>query len=147
MSIINSIIKLVTGDIVIDLGASQIGTAFNSSLFNVSSSALGTGFTGINCAKSTAKAIITPSPWCKVLYGVSAGLSGISCVSSGLCLLSSYSCIAPVPVFFGTVGWVTSVSGGICGRVGDFINPTASVTSTAVDTCVDTTLDFLTKGK
>ena len=141
-----SLFKWLLGDVTINMGGYQIGHLFNSTLFNVSTSALGTGLTGVNCVKSTAKAIVSPSPWCKALYGTSAGLNGVSCLSSSLCLLSSYSCIAPVPVFFGTLGYVTSVAGRVCNSLGDCLNPTGALTSKAVDTCVDNVLDVVTKG-
>jgi hypothetical protein len=127
-----SVLKWLLGDVTLNVGGEQIGHLFNSSLFNISTSAVGTSFSGINCVKATAKAIVSPSPLCRALYGASAGLNGISCISSSLCLLSSYSAIAPVPVFFGSLGYVTSYAGRICNTAGDCINPASGATSKAI---------------
>jgi hypothetical protein len=137
MSFINDIIKGVIGETKIYVGGSKIGYLFDSPLLNVSTSGVGTAFTGISCVKAVAKMILSPMPSCKILYGFSSASSEVSCVASTLCLLSSYSSIAPVPVFFGTVGWAASFCGIVCNRVGDLLNPTASVTSGAVETFVD----------
>ena len=132
-----SIVKLLTGDIPIKTCGDKIGYLFNNSLFNVSTSGVGTTFTGINCVRSFAKGVASPMPWCKVFYFASSALSGISCTASSLCLISGYSCIAPLPVVTGTIGCVTSVGARACNALGDCMNPTAGLTNKGVDACID----------
>jgi hypothetical protein len=137
MAFFESILKKVTGK--------ALASNFNSTLFNVSSSMVGTGYTGYNAIKSATKAYVSPLPWCKALYGVSAGLNTVSCVSSSVCLLSSYSCIAPVPALCGVLGAVTAAGGRLCNCAADCMDPTKS--ARAAEICIDECAEFLTKGK
>ncbi len=132
-----SILKFLLGDITLDVDPKKIGHLFNNTAFNVSSSAFSLGVTGVACVKAAGKAFVSPSMPCKLLYGASAGLNAISCTSSALCLLSRYSSVAPIPVVFGTIGYVTSYAGRVCNTIGDCVNPTSELSSKAVDTCID----------
>ena len=132
-----SILKWLIGDITIKTCGDKIGYLFNNTLFNVSTSGIGIAFSGSCCARSFFKGIASPTPLCKGLYFTSAALNGVSCTASGLCLLSGYSCIAPLPVLAGSIAYSTSVGARACNSLADCMDPAAGLTSKAVDTCVD----------
>jgi hypothetical protein len=131
-----SLFKWLIGDITIKTCGDKIGYLFNNSLFNVSTSGIGVAFTGANCARSFFKGVASPMPWCKGLYFTSAALNGVSCATSSICLLSGYSCIAPLPVLAGTIAYGTSVGARACNSLADCMDP-AVLTSKEVDTCID----------
>jgi hypothetical protein len=76
-------------------------------------------------------------PWCKGFYFTSATLNGVSCLSSGLCLLSGYLCIAPIPVLAGSIAYGTSIGASACNSLADCMDPTAGLSSKGVDTCIN----------
>jgi hypothetical protein len=131
------LIKWLIGDLTIKTCGDKIGYLFNNSIFNVTTSGVGVCLTGASCAKSVCKGIMSPIPWCKALYFTSATLNGVSCTASGLCLLSGYSCLGPLPILTGSVAYATSVGARACNAIGDCMNPAAGLTSKAADTCID----------
>jgi hypothetical protein len=88
--------------------------------------------------KTFSRVFLPPLPVCKGFYFISAALNGISCATSSLCLLSGYSCIAPLPVLAGTIAYGTSVGAKACNSLTDCMDPTAVLT-------VDTSMDLATK--
>lgn len=128
-----------------EVAKKYLSSDFNSTMFNVSSSMFGAGYTGYSALKCATKAYVNPMPWCKALYGVSAGLNTVSCVSSSLCLASSYSCIAPVPALFGIMGALSGTAGRLCNCAADCMDTSKS--GVVTDICVDKCLKLLTTGK
>ena len=115
----------------------KVGYLSNSTFFNVSTSGIGVAFSGAGCARSFFKGVASPMPWCKGLYFTSATLNGVSCLTSSLCLLSGYSCIAPIPVIAGAIAYGTSVGARACNSLADCMDPTAGLSATGIDTCID----------
>jgi len=116
---------------------SLIGTLSGNSMFDISTSTIGVTVTGASCVRSIGKGILSPMPWCKGLYFASAALNGVSCVTSGLCLVSGLSCIAPIPLLAGAVGYGTSIAARGCNSLADCMDPTVGLSAKAVDTCID----------
>lgn len=114
-----------------------IGDGKLTSIFNVSTSGIGVAVTGASCARSFFKGVASPLPWCKGLYFTSSALSGVSCVSSSVCLLSGASCIAPIPVLAGTIAFGASVGARACSSVAVCLDPAAGLCGKGVDTCID----------
>lgn len=129
--------KWLIGDLTITTCGDKIGHLFNNTIFNVSTSGVGVAVTGAGCARSFFKGIASPLPWCKGLYFASSTLNGVSCISSSLCLLSGYSCIAPIPVIAGTIAYGTSVGARACNSLADCMDPTACLSAKGVDACID----------
>jgi hypothetical protein len=132
------VLKYILGDIIIrPVFGEKLGYLFNNSLFNVSTSGVGVAFTGANCARSFVKGVASPLPWCKVFYFSSAALSGVSCATSSICLLSGYSCLGVVPVITGSIAYRTSVAAKGCNALADCMDPAAGLSARAVDTCIN----------
>jgi hypothetical protein len=131
------------GEITIKTCGNKVGYLFNNSMFNVSTSGVGTGVTGFCCIKSLAKGIASPLPWCKGLYFASSTLSGVSFVLNGVCLISGYSSVAKLPLLTGTLGYVTSVGARACNNLADCMNPADYTTNKAVESCLDFVLEKL----
>lgn len=129
--------ELILGETTIRTCGDRIGYLFSNTLFNVSTSGFGVALTGASCAKSFFKGVASPMPWCKGLYFASATLSGVSCTSSALCLLSGYSCIAPLPLLTGTIAYSASVGARACNALGDCMDPAAGLTAKGVDACIN----------
>jgi len=123
--------------ITINTCSDKIGYLFNNTYVNVTSSGVGVAFTATSCGRSFWKGFASPMPWCKVLYFTSSALNGVSCASSGLCLLASHSCIGPVPIITGAVAYGTSVAARSCTAAADCMDPAAGLTGTAINTCID----------
>lgn len=121
------------GDIVLKTCGYKIGYLFNNSLVNVSSSGLGVAITGANCGKAFFKGVASPFPWCKGLYFTASTLNGVSCAASSACLLSGYSCIAPLPVITGTIAYATSASARACNSFADCMDAASGLTAKGVD--------------
>ena len=132
-----SITSWLLGDITIKTCGDKIGYLFNNSMFNVSSSGFTVAFTGASCARSLVKGIASPMPWCKGLYFTSATLNGVSCVASGLCLLSGYSSFAPLPMITGSIAYGTSIGARACNSLADCMDPTVGLSAKGVDGCID----------
>jgi hypothetical protein len=127
-----SVLKWLIGDVTIKTCGDKIGYLFNNNLFNVSTSGIGVAFTGANCATSFFKGVASQMPWCKGLYFTSATLNGVSCVTSSLCLLSGYSCIAPIPIIAGSIAYGTSVGARACNSLADCLDPTAGLSAKGI---------------
>jgi hypothetical protein len=98
MSKFSAIKEAIFGNkIIIEMFPDKIGYLFNNTLFNVTSSGLGTALSGGSTVRSTIKAIATPLPWCKVFYGASACFNGLATGVNLVCLYSGYSALAPAP--------------------------------------------------
>jgi hypothetical protein len=120
---------------IVEMFPDKIGYLFNNSFFNVTSSGVGTAFSGVSTVRCTLKAIATPLPWCKVCYGAAAGFNGIATGISMGCLWFGYSALAPVPVSLSIAGLVTNAAGRGCNSLGNCLG--GGLTSTAVDVCID----------
>ena len=134
---IMSLLKWLIGDITIKTCGDKLGYLFNNSLLNSSTSGIGVAFTGANCARSFIKGVASPMPWCKGLYFTASALNGVSCFTSSACLLSGYSCIAPIPLIAGSIAYSSSVAARGCSALADCMNPTVGLTAKGVDTCID----------
>ena len=106
-------------DIVIQIYTNKIGYRFNTPRMKVLTFLFGTTFTTIACVRCTIKAVASPSLWCKVLYVTAAGLHIISIIIAILSLLSGYSYIAPVPLFFCSLSLGTNMGAKGCNLMGD----------------------------
>lgn len=132
-----AILNWLLGDLTIKTCGEKLGFLFSNSLLNASTSSVGVAFTGACSARSFLKGIASPTLWCKGLYFTSAALSGVSCATSSLCLLSGYSCIGPLPILTGTLAYCTSVGARGCNALADCMDPAAGLTAKGVDTCID----------
>lgn len=103
----------------------MLGSKFQSSTLNFSTSAVGSTYTAYNAFTSMTKATLSPSPCAKVLYCASAGLNILSCASCCVSLYSGHS-IVGVPTIFGSLGFGASSGAEFCNCVADCVNPTGS---------------------
>lgn len=115
----------------------KLGYPTKIMFINLSTSTFGVLLTGASSARNLFKGIASPSPWCKGLYFTSATLNGVSCIASSLCLHYRYSCIAPIPLLTGSVAYATSVGARAYNSLADCMDPTAGLSTKAVDICID----------
>jgi hypothetical protein len=108
-------------DIIIKIYTNKIGYRFATPRMKVLTFLFGTTLTTIACVKCTIKAVASPNKkrWCKVLYVTAAGLHIISIILTSLALLSGYSYIAPVPLFFGSLALGINIGAKGCNLMGD----------------------------
>jgi len=130
--------KQIFESITIKTFGDKIGFLFNNSMLNVTTSSVGVAFSSANCARSFVKGVIAPLPLCKVLYFTSSTLSGVSTISSALCLASGCSCIGPIPIGAAAFAYGTSVGARCCNTLSDCMNPAASLTTITTNACIDT---------
>ena len=115
----------------------EFGHLFNNTILNVSTSTIGVAVTGENSARSLFKGMGTLLPWSKALYFTSSALSTTSSVSSALCLMAGYSCVAPVPLMTAFLGYITSVSARACNALASCLDTANGLKDKAIDVCID----------
>jgi hypothetical protein len=106
---------------------------YNNRIVNVATSTVGMVFTSYQGTKDLFKGAACPIPLCKVLYFTSASLHGVSCATSGVCLLGGHSSKAPLPIRPGTFAFMTSLAAKGCGSLADYMDPSSKITNACID--------------
>jgi hypothetical protein len=99
----------------------KIGITSSSSLFNTITSGTGAVGTGSNCLVCIFKELVTTNLWYKTLYFRSATLNHFACVFSTSCLISGYSCIAPILRAAASLGFAPKSGARACNSLGRYL--------------------------
>lgn len=90
------------------------GTLYDSLAFNVTSSTIGTAYSGRQAVKCIVKCLTTPSPLAKVCYASGAVCHTVSTTCGVVCLANKYSIVAPIPGGALAFGLIASQAGKAC---------------------------------
>jgi hypothetical protein len=123
--------------------ADNLGYAFNNTIFNRTTSGAAITYTGYGSIKSLFRGIASPFLHCKVLYFTSATLGGISCCTSGICLVNGNSPIGTVPILSGTIAYITSKAARGCNSLAECLDPAARLTTMGVEACINKAMEGL----